>query len=196
MRLKIEIKNYWHPGTGRGQGSRLDATTHRNTQGIPCLPGRTIKGLVRDAVQRWEEFGGYAPIPTGSPSITAQLFGPQSDDSNATWPGLLRFTDGELPKADVQYLAKNNSLLAGLYRHHFATAIDHATGTSIDTSLRGIELVIPLTLWATIDLVPDAKYRDLQTTWAELVKQALPLIQAVGAHRSRGLGRAVVTLEN
>ena len=51
-RLKIDIQSYWHPSTGRGQGSDVDALAHRDKDGIPCLPGRTIKGLLRDAVNR------------------------------------------------------------------------------------------------------------------------------------------------
>ena len=74
-----------------------------------------------------------------------------------------------------------------------STAIDHGTGVATNKSLRGIEVVIPLTLYATLNEVPSAKFKI--PNWHKLLEPALPLIQAVGAHRSRGLGRAVVSLE-
>ncbi|OGT90059.1 MAG: hypothetical protein A2286_03420 [Gammaproteobacteria bacterium RIFOXYA12_FULL_61_12] len=195
-RLKFDIQGYWHPGTGRGQGSHLDATTYRNAQGLPSLPGRTVKGLVRDAVNRWESFGGYPLGDSGKPGITDQLFGPYGAEGTHTWPGLLRFSDAMLPKDDVALLslAENQALRDGLYRSHFSTAIEHESGTADEKSLRGIELVIPLALYAEVDLATNAAYGELEKQWPDLLRQALPLVRAVGAHRSRGLGRAVVTL--
>ena len=73
--------------------------------------------------------------------------------------------------------------------------MEHDSGTALDRSLRGIELVVPLTLRSRIDLVADARHRDLEETWHTLLAAALPLVRAVGASRSRGLGRAVLRLE-
>lgn len=192
--LKLEIKSYWHPGSGRGRGSHIDATTHRNAYNLPNLPGRTLKGLVRNAVHRWEQFGGYAKqtMMTNVPTIADCLFGPYGDK---TWAGLLRFSDAELPPDEIAALVDNPVIIAGLYREYFSTAIDHATGTALENSLRSIELVVPLTLYAQIDLIPTAKYLQLQNHWQDLLKPALSLIQAIGAYKSRGLGRAIVTIE-
>ncbi|KOR33098.1 hypothetical protein TI05_03090 [Achromatium sp. WMS3] len=194
--LKVAISNYWHPGTGRNQSNYIEIITHRNAQHLPSLPGRTLKGLVRDAVYRWEQYGGYEKKLV--PSITEQLFGTynhSSQSNNQIWPGLLRFSDAQLPETEALYLAAHPNLISGLYQEYFATAIDHESGTAQNDSFRSIELVIPLTLYAKIDLIPNAKYRDLQQQWLRLVQQALPLVQAVGAQRSRGLGRAVLTLK-
>jgi CRISPR/Cas system CSM-associated protein Csm3 (group 7 of RAMP superfamily) len=180
--LKIEIQSYWHPGTGRGQGADVDAVTHRNAKGLPILPGRTLKGLLRDAVARWE-----------SVALADQLFGP-NEDGKETWPGLLRISDAGLPAMEAEYLARHKELLQGLFRSLHSTAVEHDTGTAKNQSLRGMEVVVPLTLYADIDTVANAKYAEL-SQWADLLKPALSLIHAVGAHRSRGLGRAVITLE-
>lgn len=193
--LTIDIQSYWHPGTGRGQGSHVDAVAHRDTHGLPVLPGRTIKGLLRDAVTRWEAFSEE----TEQPSLAEQLFGPDAD-AGEKWPGLLRVSDAVLPP-DVRYYLKKsaeenegeNNLVPGLYQTLHATAIEQKTGTAVDKSLRGIEVVIPLTLYATLDEVPNAACQVAD--WAERIQPALSLIQAVGAHRTRGLGRAVVVLD-
>ena len=193
--LKIEMMGFWHPGTGFGKGSHLDAITHRNAYQLPVLPGRTIKGLLRDAVSRWEGYQGHV-IKSDAEKICAvdQLFGSPSDASK-TWAGLLRFSDAGLPTDEANYLAGRTDLLAGLYRQHFSSAIEHTTGVAVDKSLRGIELVIPLTLYSRIELIPNAPYPQLQTKWMEYIEPALALIQAVGAHRNRGFGRASLSLE-
>jgi hypothetical protein len=55
-----------------------------------------------------------------------------------------------------------------------------------------MEVIVPLTLYATLDEVPNAPHKV--ANWHKAIEQTLGLIQAVGAHRTRGLGRAVVTL--
>lgn len=189
--LKIAITSFWHPGTGLGQGYHTDARTHR-ANNLPVLPGRTIKGIVREAVAHWENF---CPNPHEGVPVADQLFGPK-EDGTETWPGLLRFSSAGLPSAETAYLAleKQADLVAGLYRTHFSTAIEHDYGTAQENSLRGIEVVIPLTLYANIEIVPNARYPALQETWQEHVTPALSLIHAVGAHRSRGFGRATLSL--
>jgi hypothetical protein len=206
QRLRIDMMGYWHPGTGRGQGSHLDAITHRGGDGLPRLPGRTVRGIVRDAVNRWETFGGYGAA--GAVRICDQLFGPYAEpeqgvadaaSTGQTWPGLLRFSDAQLPAVDRQAIAADGlhaALIAGLYRSHFSTRIEHESGTADENTLRGIELVVPLTLYADIGLVATARYRQLESRWPSLLRAALPLVRAVGAHRSRGLGRATLTLED
>lgn len=208
--LKIDIQSYWHPGTGRGQGSDVDAVTHRNAVGLPVLPGRTLKGILRDAVSRWEQLTGTPA--QGEKTLTEQLFGSAADadteaESNTTGhadsikhPGLLRVSDAVLAEDVTYHLLKSaetnqgkDSLIPGLYRSLHVTSVEHASGTAKNQSLRGIEVVIPLTLYATIDEVPNAAPVH---NWGGQLQAALSLIQAVGAHRTRGLGRAVLTLED
>lgn len=193
--LKIDIRSYWHPGTGRGLGTQLDAVTHRASNGLPVLPGRTIKGLLREAVRHWEELGGYDD-ENHRPDVLLvdQLFGP-SEEGSETWPGLLRFSDGVLPRDEAAYLSANPRLIAGLYRSHFSTSIDHESGTAKEKTLRGIELVVPMVLRGEVRTIHGARYRDLEGGWPEILTKALPLVRAVGAHRSRGLGRAVLSWE-
>ena len=186
--LKIDIQSYWHPGTGSGRGADVDAIVYRDAEGLPRLPGKSLKGVLRNAVSRWEQFTQSA----SETSLADQLFGAGADDGD-TWFGLIRVSDAVLADDVCHYLKQDKNLATGLYRTMHSTAIDHSTGVATNKSLRGIEVVIPLTLYATLDEVPSAKYKV--PDWQEKLKSALPLIQAVGAHRSRGLGRVVVSLE-
>lgn len=185
--LKIEIRSDWHPGTGRGSGFHLDAVTYEGADGLPRLPGRTLKGLLRDALYRAEAWG-WAEVPTGT---TKALFGARADQDGETTTGLLRVGDATLPAEVAAYLASaaGQPLVPGLYRERFSTAIDPKTGVAAGRSLRGMRVVVPLTLFAPIAEVPGvAPVAD----WRKGLGAVLPLIDAVGAHRTRGLGRAVL----
>jgi len=189
-RIEIDLRSYWHPGGGRGQGMVLDASCHRNANGLPVLPGRHLKGLLRDAIERAEAWGwpGYA-------GLAATLFGERTEEveHRVPQPGCLRVSDAGLPTAIVQHLGSKNgqAMLPGLFRALYATAVEHDTGAAQDKSLRGIEVVVPLLIEAQIGPVPG---REPPSDWPERLQAVLPLIDAVGAHRNRGLGRAVLKL--
>ncbi len=192
--LYIDIRHYWHAGGGRGAGAVLDAVVHRDPNGLPLLPGRHLKGLLRDALTRAEawEWEGFAS------GTAEQLFGRPADGNQPSEPGALRVTDATLPGDVAAWLASDNNDKGGkcylpyLFRSLYATAIDHESGTARDKSLRGIEVTVPLTLSARITPVPG---REPPEGWPGLLAAVLPLIDAVGAHRSRGLGRAVLRIE-
>ena len=77
-----------------------------------------------------------------------------------------------------------------MYQDLYSTAIDSRTGVAKHHSLRGMQVTVPMTLQAQIALI-----KSTDIAWKEVIKTALPLIRAVGASRSRGLGRANWTLE-
>lgn len=185
--LQIEIRSDWHPGTGRGSGFHLDALTHEGADGLPRLPGRTLKGLLRDALYRAEAWG-WPEVPAGS---TKALFGARADQDGETTTGLLRVADATLPEEVAAYLASEagKALVPNLYRERFSTAIDPETGVAAGRSLRGMRVVVPLTLFAPVAEVPGV---TAVADWRKRLGTVLPLVDAVGAQRTRGLGRAVL----
>ena len=50
MRYKIEFFSYWHCGSGQTAGADVDELVVRDVSGLPFVPGRTLKGLLREAV--------------------------------------------------------------------------------------------------------------------------------------------------
>lgn len=193
--LIVDIRSYWHPGGGRGRGMVLDAAAHRASDGLPALPGRHLKGLLREALemaQHWQ-WPGYE-------GLSARLFGARSGDPGAEGgvpaPGCLRVSDARLPSALADYLRgpPGSGLVPGLFRALYATAVEHESGSARDKSLRGIEVIVPMQVVARIEPIPgrEAPPGD----WPQRLGKVLPLVPAVGAHRSRGLGRAVLSLED
>ncbi len=160
--IQFKIHSYWRAGTGRGGGALLDELVHRDMYGLPSLPGRTVKGLLRDAVYRAEQ---WQRIPKDS---TLCWFGsnaiePGEDEIRLeTEAGALGVSDAVLDKELKDYLIslltssiagkkqKGKELCQGFFHKIYATAIEHETGSAKDKSLRGMEVTIPLTLTATL----------------------------------------------
>jgi CRISPR/Cas system CSM-associated protein Csm3 (group 7 of RAMP superfamily) len=193
MNLTVRFLDYWHVGSGRGLGKHLDAVVDKDASGLPYVPGRMLKGLLRDAVWRLESWGH----PGFARGCTRALFGTRPDeaDRHTKTDGCVYISDARLSDAISNWLADpaQRDTRAALYRQIYATAIDERRGCARKNSLRGIEVVVPVTLAAnlTVECAASPGAPDPQA----LIGMALPLIQAVGAHRSRGLGRVVLTLE-
>jgi len=192
--LHIALKTYWHSGTGHGLGAAVDAATYRDADDLPALPGRHIKGLLRDALEQAQAWGweGHA-----DGSLLRALFGHRTEQVGAgeiPASGLLRVSDARLPAQLCAWLRQDaqRAPRAALFRVLQSTAVDEHSASARDHSLRGIEVVVPLDLQADIEPLPGA---TLPSGWDERVRAVLPLIPAVGAHRTRGLGRALLELE-
>ncbi|RKZ90412.1 MAG: hypothetical protein DRR19_10135 [Candidatus Parabeggiatoa sp. nov. 1] len=200
--VKFNIRSYWRAGTGRGGGTLLDEEVHKDVYGLPCLPGRTVKGLLRRAVYRAEKWGLLNK--NGGDAETAYLtqcwFG-SAENRLENEAGAFSVSDAVLDKELRDYLISlltsraekpiGESLRQGFFHQIYATAIEHKTGSAKDKSLRGMEVTIPLTLTAQLSVHPD----KITPKWFAELAKCLPLIRAVGTSCSRGLGRVTVTLE-
>ncbi len=193
--LNLNITSYWHPGTGRGGGTNVDAVANNNEFNLPFIEGRQLKGLLRDAVnrlQQWNQLENFEnPVEF--------LFGTRNAENkvtrDTTQQGKLHVTNATLPLAVQQWLSQTaqNAERQELFRAIYSTAIEHESGIALQKSLRGIQAVIPLTLQAEIEWVSQSPADTIE--WQPLIRSVLPLIRAVGSQRSRGYGRVHITAE-
>lgn len=195
--LNLRFLDTWHVGTGRGEGHHLDAVVARDADGLPYVPGRMLRGLLRDAMESLQAWGH------GAPGLVSELFGDLVERGDRpgrslSQAGRLTVSDARLPEAERAALAGTSAgateLRAALFRESFQTAIDGASGTARSESLRGIELVVPVTLHAELGILGDAASPGHAEHWRRL-EQALPLVRALGAMKTRGHGRVVLGLE-
>jgi hypothetical protein len=200
--LTIEMLDFWQAGSGRGEGQHLDSVPVLDTEDLPFLPGRTIKGLLRDAVWHLEsikalsEWAEYFPCS----SVTVSLFGSRDgmNDGPNNRPqtrfnsseGCFNVSDARLAPAIRHALADKAATAAwraALFHDLYATAINETTGQAKDNTLRSKRVCVPMVLSAS-----------LETTHAkglEIFEAAIPLIDALGSQRTRGLGRCVWSLQ-
>ena len=213
VQLDIDISSYWHPGTGKGSGSHLDALVERDRFGLPFISGRMLKGLCRDAVNRMESWGRLDTFTQGDKSLTESLFGSSSYNTrnktkngkknetenlarDYTESGVIRFSDATFPEDMQVWLSYKDQRESRqqLFRDFYSTAIQYSTGVAKKNSLRGMEMVVPVSLSSTIDWI--GSETDHEKDWQEILSLCIPLIRAVGGHRTRGFGRAELRLSN
>lgn len=51
IKYTIEFYSQWHCGSGLSAGADVDALVVKDKDYMPYVPGKTIKGLVREAVE-------------------------------------------------------------------------------------------------------------------------------------------------
>jgi len=206
--LVFDLCGYWHAGTGRGAGTDVDAVVFRSPAGLPMLPGRTVRGLLRDALELAVEIGAVPtdPWPGRDPVTWCFGTGIESGGDNddrveameeirfRTLPGHLRFEsaligdDRDSSRAWEAWAAANRARVEHLFAPFAATKLD-ADGVAQSKTLRAIEVAVPLTLRAPVE-------GPQGPPWADALREAATLIRGIGSHRHRGLGRVSVRLED
>lgn len=175
---KIEFLSEWHCGSGLAAGADTDALVIKDIDGLPYVPGKTVKGLFREAAEDLIELK-YK----GLEDAFHVSFGQFSDKDDANI-GEIYFSSAELSEGEKNQI-KENKLIKYLYNRVYSTKINEK-GTAEDGSLRSIETVVPCTLQGKILQVDDKL--------VELMRDSAKMIKHVGVNRNRGLGRVNVTI--
>lgn len=168
----IKFFSDWHVGSGLDAGRNADALVIKTKNNLPMIPGKTIKGLFRDALMDLADIGRIEE------DEIIEIFGSKSD-AKTTQEGSAFFSNATLPTAEV--LAINaNQLAPFLYRNLASTRINKS-GVAETGSLRSIEVCIPLQLEGYITLKNEGTSSKLE--------KAAKFIRYLGVQRNRGLGR-------
>lgn len=190
---KIEFHTDWHCGSGLAAGADVDALVVKDKNGMPFIPGKTIKGLVREAVEELLLLNGDFQKKT---EAFVKTFGNAKDrnamlddESNNTKDfkymkkGDAFFGNATLDEKEYEIIISNDAARF-MYRDIASTAID-ANGIAKGHSLRKMQVVVPCTLYGEILNVPD----DM----ADEIIQSFGFIKRMGQNRNRGLGRCTIT---
>lgn len=183
FRLELELLDYWHAGSSRGRGVEYDAEVLRTAAGLPYLPGRSLRGLLREGLLQAEESG----LPEVAPGLVAAWFGDEGE------PGRLYVSNATLGAEMERWAATTDDTAAkaALFCPLASTAIDPDSGTAQDKSLRTVEVAVPVTLHAAVRL--SAGPEDRATAIAALAA-GLRFVRGLGKTRRRGLGRVEIRL--
>lgn len=189
LRLKFDIQSDWHVGSGEEGGAYADALVLKNENDLPYLPGRSIKGLLREAMSVAQDNNhNDNQHNTWFSEVTIDaVFGSEGDGESTQ--GMLLVNSAQLSDGEQAFLVHNPQAKSHLYRIIHSTAIDHESGVAKKTSLRSIEVSIPMTLFADITINTD------NSNAVNAIERTLPLITHLGAKRHRGLGAVFVTVE-
>lgn len=175
IKYTIEIFNYWHCGSGLSRGADTDALVIKDRNDLPFVPGKTIKGLMREAAEDYIYLAGEKDME----GMFKVLFGETGSRSET------HFGNATLSKAEESWIVSNKA-----QKHLYATIASTAIGkggTAKEHSLRSMEVTVPCTLHGEIVNAPDGA--DI------LLKQAVGMIKNLGSNRNHGLGRCKITIE-
>jgi len=170
IKYNITFHTYWHCGSGLAAGAATDALVIKDKYGMPFVPGKTIKGLVREALNI---------LATDKADNWVHVFGKEGDMRSESF-----FTNAVMDEKEHDFIVSANAT-SYMYRLIASTAIDD-NGIAVDNSLRSIQVTVPCTLTGEIQNVPDDMIEPLSN--------ALKYIKRLGQWRNRGLGRCTITV--
>jgi len=163
MKYSITFYDFWHLSSGTSAGPSMDSLVVKDSDGLPYLPGKTLKGLVKEMVELLDN------------TKVKIIFGDEGSKIANSY-----FSNATLDEDTSSYLINNPTLKKHLFDKVTSTQIGE-NGIAVDKSLREIEVVVPLLLSGTIECEDE-----------ELITQALGMIKQIGLNRNRGLGRCKI----
>ncbi len=164
MKIEIEFFDFWHCGSGSSGGSRTDALVARDNKGLPYIPAKTIKGHIREIAES-----------LNNKDFIDKCFG-SSDERE----GKCYFSN-----AIIDEKIEDN-LKFYLFTTISSTKIEK-NGIAKTGSLREIEVVVPLKLYAIIEFD-----KDIKEDYKKMIKKAFSQVKRIGLNRTRGLGRCEI----
>lgn len=191
IKYKIEFLSYWHIGSGISGGVDADAVVLRDKDGLPYIPGKTIKGHLRDALQTIADLNSDV-VDIG---FINKWFGNEGGRNNKALSGSLFFENAYLSQTFVDKIRKDEkpeSLKRFLFQTISFTAIDNDNGSAEKGSLRSVEVCVPLTLYGRI-ILSDVSV-DYYSEIKEKLSIGMGMIGNMGAFRNRGFGKCGITL--
>ncbi|MCL6102441.1 MAG: RAMP superfamily CRISPR-associated protein [Bacteroidetes bacterium] len=193
IKYTIKFFSEWHAGSGLTSGSDLDALVIKDKKGLPYIPGRTLKGLIKEAAIEIET------LVKNEDNFIKTVFGFSSKKPNdkteendpeefgVTEKGECFFSNAKL--SDKLYTASVEKELAPFYyRSISSTAINGQSGVAEKHSLRRMQTTIPCVLEAEISNVNE-EYKDQ-------IEACFKWIKRLGQNRNRGLGRCQFEMIN
>lgn len=184
LHYKIELYDYWSSSSGLSGGALADNLSLKDKNGLPYLPGKTIKGLFRDAAQTLQELG-HEHI---SNDFIFHVFGEKErepEDENTgqkTQIAQSFFTNATLNEATAKAITQD---LAPFLFEQLATTALESSGLAKRHSLRRTEYALPCTLYGEIADAGD--YRKPLEDCAAFIKR-------LGLNRHRGYGRCKISI--
>jgi CRISPR/Cas system CSM-associated protein Csm3 (group 7 of RAMP superfamily) len=170
IKYSITFLDYWHIGSGLSGGALYDSLVLKDKNRMPYIPGKTIKGLVR------ENFENIT-----SEDFSKEVFGYEDGKVSK-----LVFSNAYMDKDEYGSIVAQN-LQDMLYDRLAFTKINNR-GIAEDDTLREIEVTVPLSLYGEIEILEEV---DL-----DKIFQALKMVKRMGLNRNRGLGRCHIEIKD
>lgn len=195
--LKITLQSDTLVGAAGGHGGLIDSEVVFDEYGIPYIPGKRIKGLLRDSLMEVSDLLSKSNNSAIDSETIKLIFGKQGSEHFSEF-----FVDEDLHLdgyENLMHKMANGKLLPETVKSYFATelsqtAMDEETGSAKEGSLRRIRI-----LKASL---PDGKNLEFQAKirfpgqFENHIALACKNLTRMGTIRNRGLGNISTNLYN
>lgn len=202
---RLKFYSEWHCGSGLGAGADVDALVVKDKNKLPYVPGKTMKGLIREAVENILCFEGWTEQKKQGFVV---VFGNSADKdwnvlAGSDSKGIKRnpqiksqsfFTNAELEDSLKELILSdiNSTEEAERYWHFLYNSVASISinerGVSESQHLRKLETVVPCELVGQILKVPGA--------FVPVLQKGMQFVKRLGQNRNRGLGRCDIIFES
>jgi hypothetical protein len=185
--ITITMLDWWLGGTGGTEAGGADKNAYRDEWGCPALPASQVKGTLRESAELWagwtdEEVALFFGLGTGGTGI---------HEDKREFEGAMDFgAEAGLPMPIRMALEGDPEKRSRLFSRVPAMAINSETGTALDTSLRQIEVIVPMQLTLEVRWLSSTPQPD---DWVEKLDQLCALTPSFGALKQDGFGRCVAS---
>lgn len=216
LELRVRLRRDAAPGAGEGRATLIDRDVVHDDDGLPYLPARRVKGILREAHQELREaldLAGLSAWPWVADNVvlsTDGLFGAGGQSTS----GALRLVNLRLREAETvrAWLRWANQIGKGLFGSEAVlsafttirtqTAIDRVTGGPNQETLRSTRLLRRSLLTSCgpqpLEFRGDVWFVGLSSDDLARASRSLALVCAaarrLGLSRNRGPGRVEVSL--
>jgi CRISPR-associated protein Csx10 len=195
--IKLTFKSDALPGSGEGFGSVIDQDIVFDDLGIPYVPAKRIKGLLRES---YEEVCQVLNISSTVCLDPILLFGKPGQDlespvyfSNLFVEDYMKLKD-TLKKLSLIYplIFNQESIIEAFTYLRQQTAIDQITGTALPHSLRTIRVLKKgITFVGDLKIDKDILGKNMNNNYINLIyclALACKNLKRMGTKRTRGFG--------
>lgn len=193
--MKIELLSDICCGTGEGNGSNIDVCAAFDETGLPIIPAKRIKGLLREC---GEFLVGYR---VASRCAFKKVFGGLNGEDGIIRVDNAVVEDYETIKNNIIEILKAGNDLSGIITKQAVenyytavraqTSIDEQTGIAKDHSLRTTQTVKKGSAIFISEILLDNPSEEDEI----LVKNCVKTLRHIGLNKSRGFGEVKCTIE-
>jgi CRISPR-associated protein Csx10 len=192
LHIEITVGSALCAGAGTSRPGVVDREVNFDSAGLPYIPGKTLKGLLRDAYRQLLACGCFSGLPEPD-----AVFGKAGQKSGAALEvGNARLKDAAKlgPWLRALETARGGPIARPDVVAHYTeirrqTAIDRASGAPDENTLRATR-----TLRKGADMVFHAPLSGLPANHEDAVALAAAALQQMGTARTRGFGEVTVRL--
>ena len=93
INITIRFFSQWHCGSGTSAGADVDELVVKDKNGMPFIPGKTLKGLIREAT---EDYVSFSSQSEALGTLLAETFGKELSETPEQTAGCAHFGNAVL----------------------------------------------------------------------------------------------------